>query len=255
MKIQMLHEASLRELKRWAEQKITLYSKTKVTWEEYLHDGQGIVELHYEVESIPQLKVTDERKPYFDDVENAILIHKSMRNLPKFILSDERFWTHQTHFVHWDYMRKRWRITSNKYKSRQKRINVVLSRYFFQFMRTIDRAELRNGLSRLYWITEATYDEQAADPYELTRLAFQTQDVVQNLTENNFARAPQIVRGTLRAMRDLDEEGVDWKSRLPFRSLVKHLNLSCGARMVELLTDEEIHAIATNTIKKALASK
>ena len=55
-------------------------------------------------------------------------------------------------------MRSRWKVENTLNDSGTN--GTVTDRYF------VSRGLFRNGISRLYWIAESTYDESLEDPYE-----------------------------------------------------------------------------------------
>jgi hypothetical protein len=173
------------------------------------------------------------------DLENSIRVHRSLPKLTRLQARDPRLWTRLCHVECWPYMVKRWPISQNG-ENEKKQENKVLSRYFVR--QSQSRALLRNGVSRLWWIAELTFDPLRDNPYELTSVLLATLDITQTIMERNFGRSNNIATAMLeiiQAKRDLlIEEGNT--SRLRVRELGKFINMQGGLTVIDMLPKDEI---------------
>lgn len=139
------------------------------------------------------------------DAENAVILHEAFRNrLLPVQATDRRMWVYLTHVTFWDYMRKRWPVENTVNESGMN--GTVTDRYF------LSRGLFRNGISRLYWVAELTYDESLSNPYEYTRFLFGDQDLINQIDGRSFCRNRtllQAILGTLQKHPDLSETQKD----------------------------------------------
>lgn len=172
------------------------------------------------------------------DLENSIRIHKGLP-LTRIQAQDTRLWTKLCHVEYWEYMRSRWDIeTYGKDKSSQ--LAYIKSHYFVAQSRS--RALIRNGLARLWWSAEITFDDTRDNRYELTGVLFRHLDTLKNLLERNFGRNPHVTRTFLEFMVDNREECMEQgtTSRDLVRHLSKALNLRGGVSVLDCLSTSDI---------------
>lgn len=173
------------------------------------------------------------------DLENAIRLHKSLRDLTPLQARDPRLWTHLSHVEIWPYMRKRWpieRFANDKAKAKR----FVESRYFIP--QSQSRALLRNGVARLWWVARMSHDGNRDNPYELTRVLLSSLDITQQILERSLGRAPVIVKAFLEFLQRNAEEllsGGD-SARSIIRHLAKALNTYGGVCILDCLSEGEI---------------
>lgn len=162
-----------------------------------------------------------------DDCESSIQIFKQMMNLDRVQANDKRLWTCLTHTRFFDYTRKRWSINS------QSSDDTIISRFHFEG--TGVEARMRNAISRLWWTAKITYDAKREDPFELTRLIWEKQDIHVALMERSFGTYPNFVHNFLdfyKVNKQLSEDNL--------RLILRGINSIGGVKMLPLLQDEEI---------------
>jgi hypothetical protein len=173
------------------------------------------------------------------DIENAIRLHGALRHLTPLQARDPRLWTHLAHVECWQYMRKRWPI--ERHLSRRERAaRFVLSRYFVP--QSQSRALLRNGIARLWWTAQMSYDSDRDNPYELTAVLLSTLDITQQILERGIGRAPNVILAflefLLRSKEVLLAGGNENRARI--RRLAKFLNLHGGVSILDCLSKAEV---------------
>src|SRR6266436_6504991 len=70
--------------------------------------GSRDLETKFELKASVELEEPEDRN--LKDLENAIRVHKALRNLTPVQARDPRLWTRFTHVEFWSYMRKRWPV-------------------------------------------------------------------------------------------------------------------------------------------------
>jgi hypothetical protein len=173
------------------------------------------------------------------DLENAVRIHKAMPRFSRLQARDPRLWTRLAHVECWDYMRARWGISLDA-TQQTKNLNKVVSRYFVR--QSQSRALLRNGISRLWWLAEQTFDETRTHPYELTETLLATLDITQSVMERNFGRSDAVTTAFLETIGENKKELVDSgnTSRYRVRKLAKFLNMQGGVCILDTISKDRI---------------
>ena len=170
------------------------------------------------------------------DLENAIRIHKALPKLTRVQARDPRLWTRLAHEEFWPYMRERWPVEKRGDSNAE---GYVRERYFIP--QSQSRALVRNGISRLWWIANATYDAKRVNPYELTGVVLTNLDITQTLLERGLGRAPEVVKGFLEfLLQNPDLLGGGDSNRRLIRQLAKFLNMHGGFCILDCLTSGEI---------------
>lgn len=188
------------------------------------------------------------------DTENAICFHKALRHLTPLQARDPRLWTRMTHVDFWQYMRLRWPV--EKHMGNEGRaVRFVESRYFVP--QSQSRALLRNGIARLWWTAQLSYDADRDNPYELTAVLLSTLDITQQIVERGMSRANNIIKGFLEFLHRNSSTlliGGD-KNRTRIRRLAKHLNMHGGVCILDLLSQSEIMHILDRELSHILKTE
>lgn len=161
------------------------------------------------------------------DFENSKLVFEELKNLDLVQANDQRLWVTLTHITFFDYTFSRW--DENKEWSKRK----IQDRFHFLGGKIDTR--VRNALSRLWWAARITYDETREDPYELTKLLWETQDIFQGLLERKYGAYPQVVKGFLefyRRNKQLKQNEI--------RTIFSGLNSIGGVKHLPLLDSKDI---------------
>lgn len=196
-------------------------------------------DLQTRIEIKTPINLDDPDEDNLKDLENAIRIHKLLSQLTPLQARDPRLWTRLTHVDCWSYMRKRWPLERFGTDD-DKGARFIVNRYFVS--QSESRALLRNGIARLWWIAQMSYDAQRTNPYDLTSVLLHRLDITQQLMERNMGRAPVIVRGFLEFLtqnkNDLLVAGDHSRDRV--RRLAKFLNMTGGVCLLDSLNQTDI---------------
>ncbi len=115
--------------------------------------GSRDIETRIEMKSALNLDEPDDGN--LKDLENAIRVHRALKDLTPIQARDPRLWTRIAHVDAWNYMRKRWPVERFA-DDDQKGARFIASRYFVPASES--RALLRNGIARLWWTANVTHD-------------------------------------------------------------------------------------------------
>ena len=176
------------------------------------------------------------------DLENTKLLHGAMCSLKISQATDERLWAHLAHTKFWNYMRARWPVENYVGETRTPRDTAANIRERYFFMSNRDRALVRNGIARLWWYGQVSYDENRADPYELTEVLLEKLDIAQSLLERSFSRNPSVCKVVLSVLKAEQDRGKDFSERNRFRALMQHLNMLGGVTVLDALSEGDLQA-------------
>lgn len=211
------------------------------------------LETRVEMKSVLSLDEPDDDN--LKDLENAIRVHKALQGLTPLQARDPRVWTRLAHIDCWKYMRERWPVERWEKDGTEKAARNVVERYFVP--RSDSRALLRNGISRLWWTAQMTYDPTRDNPYELTGVLFSTLDITQTILERNMGRGPDILSGFLEFLLQNRTElltGGD-KNRDRIRGLAKYLNMYGGVCLLDCLSETDIIRVLSTEFARMFANE
>jgi len=177
---------------------------------------------------------------------NSVLIHKSLKNLPPYVLSDERFWA----WVNFDkgYLLSQMLIPINNKSSRLK------NHYFFG-SGSIRRGMFFGVISRLYYRAHLTYDVKAGDSYELTKYVNNNPQSFRNLTWRTYSNDSELVKKILRIQYKL---GLIYKDKMTshvYEGIAKYISSLGSTTYIELLTEEDLESKITEKVIKLIDSE
>ena len=238
-----------------------LRSSIVVNLDKYLRDDVWIAEvatknnrdLQTGVELAEELCLGLPENGNLKDIENAIRFHKALRHLTPLQARDPRLWTRLAHMEFWPYMRLRWPVERHL-ANRDRAARFVESRYFVA--QSQSRALLRNGVARLWWTAQLSYDPERENPYELTTILLSTLDITQQIVERGMGRAGNIIKGFLEFLLRNDEillTGGD-KNRDRIRRLAKLINMYGGVCVLDLLSHGEVMDLLSKELARILES-
>ena len=167
------------------------------------------------------------------DIENSIIVYKSLKNLKLIEASDERIWVGLTHDMKYqDYILGRWEMKEDT------TINSMKSRFF--------NNPKRNSLSRLWWYGYLSYSEKYEDPFTLTRILAGNHDLAEGLLGRNFGRNKDFILMFLETLYNWELSGNGKPSNLELRKVLKGINRMSGITVIDLIEKDEIE----NLLKK-----
>ena len=174
------------------------------------------------------------------DAENAKRLYRSFRGaLNRIQATDFRLWSHMTHTCCWDYMKARWKLDGATNISTEGRI---ADRYFIASRSPY----MRNGISRLYWSAELTYDEGNSNPYEYLEYVLKYQDLAVGALDRQIGRARNSIIGNLKALKEADLNEDD--RRLFFTKI----NQFGGVTLLDAINKEKAYDISRHYIDSIL---
>ncbi len=240
MKIYFIKEEMLLTLKNNIEVNIEKYKNDDSNWiVDYLGEDP-FVEYKKEVDKI-NFNMTSE-KPSEVEYENAIILHKALKNISRSEATDERFWAGLTHKTCWNYMKYRYSDINAKTN-----VSEIKNRYFFGVGEK--RSLFSNPLARLWWVAESLYDKDNQNPYwlmEFFKSDFGTKALI--IFSSNFTSNPNIVKGMFGAFLKHTEAGVKI-NRILYYNVCIYLNELGGNTILDYYSRDEIEQLCLNFLE------
>ena len=200
MKLYFLRQTALDMMKRDIQKNLEYYSGSQVWLDDYFL-RQDVSSYYFDSGiEIPDFELLPGDAE--TDAANAKILYESLKGkLNRLQATDFRLWSYLTHITCWKYMKARWALEEDKKDSWLGRIS---DRYFIASRSPY----MRNGVSRLYWSAELTYDETNSNPYEYLAYVLKWQDLAVGALERQIGRARDSLLGNLQALKEseLNEE-------------------------------------------------
>ena len=167
-------------------------------------------------------------KPIESDFENAKMIYESLRITPN-QAADNLFWSGIAFTEGHNYLKYRWGLENEK--------TIWYRWLMFSSQR---RGLFYNGLSRLWWYTHLTIDENLDDKYMYTKMVFKNIEIMANMSYRNLSSSNNVVKGYLKYCYKRIENGIPL-SKSNIQKILKSLSLLGGYTVIDLYNSEEIY--------------
>ena len=215
------------------------------SWLEELLNESPFVPLKYKIEDF-DLKLDINGNYNNVVVENAIILYEHLKDIPRRILTDERFWL-------WISLKKCYRA------SIQSMGNHFEGQWIFT--RGLPRSIWFNVHSRSYFWVECTVNENSDDKYEFTRFALEKIERIRNLTfDTNKPR--NIIYNTIRAEKKLhdkyasDPEYSEAYKKCEngniYETIRKEISLHGSVRVLSAMSDDDIFNFVYSKLESIL---
>lgn len=188
-----------------------------------------------------------------EDANNARLIYDALGPMDPANASDPRLWSYLSLVTFREYVVERW---PNSHTDNFK--DYIRDHWFLQ--NPSPRRIVRNGISRLWWVANYTYDENlehpassdAQDPFAYTDWMFDIQDRVSAIFERTIARSPQLRWSVLDNLSKAELPDEINSKRFTQR-VARNVNLRAGYRRLEALSKQELHSVVKELITDTIS--
>ncbi len=197
--------------------------------EEFLSDEYSIMENpSFCFNEITLDTSVDKEERAMTDFENVKRIYSNFKTLSPSMAADKRIWYAYSLSEFLPYMKYRWPENETRDLS---------SRYLLSGSN--QRAYIRNGISRLWWIAYATYDKESNHPFEITEYVCKRQDTIEAFCGRNIFNNRSIRNTVLKTCIEFEKDG-NAVDRETLRNLAIYINLLGGNFIIDLFSREEI---------------
>ena len=197
------------------------------------------------IEAPESLKIIIPKTRNNYDVENAISLYESYKDLNRTQASDIRFWTYLSHTSYWKYLQKRWPLKNDEEINKR----TILQHWFINGLSAKNLT--RHGVSSLWWGSHATYVKDRKDPFELTKEFFSMLDYTRHLLSGNLGRNENYVHALLEFVVENPKLFSKFKEK-KIRHIMRVMNFTAGYSLLGSLSKEEIKKLLKEQEKELL---
>ena len=220
--------------------------KDNSDWLKLIYKGELFEEKKYKINEI---ELMDDENYKNVDFQNSIIIYEALKDLPRYIVTDERFWC--------------WFNFTIGYKAALKAIKVKSKTTFedhWLFKRGRRRGLFFNVLARCFFRVALSVDEEKEDKYYLTRFVIENPERFRNLTWRANSSEKNRVLGALRAEKDIVEKYKnivdvdkirvnDGKTNI-YSEIAKKISLYGSVRLIDAASEDEIYEYVYDQMDK-----
>lgn len=178
------------------------------------------------------------------DYNNSIKLYENLKVLPRYILTDERFWA--------------WFNFTIGYKASLQAMPIKSSSTFkdhWLFSGGQRRGLFFGVMSRCFFRVELTVDERREDKYELTKFVIENPERFRNLTWRANSSQKHLVLGILKAEKEIYEKyGKKVKNNI-YADVAKFVSLYGSVRLIDAISEEEIYKAVYDYMEKWINKK
>lgn len=162
------------------------------------------------------------------DFNNHIKLYNALRELPNYVLTDEKFWL-------WLYLEKFYNFTRSTMAIR----GVSTIKDHWMFGQGVRRGLMFGVLSRCFFRVALTVDWTRQDNYELTRWIIEQPERFRNLTWRSFSSEAHLVRGIISGeKRAVEELGTEYND--VYAEIAKYISHLGSVRLLDAIDEKDI---------------
>jgi hypothetical protein len=135
--------------------------------------------------------------PIDSDCNNAIILHQNLKSITRAMATDERLWSGMALTIGYDYLLYRWPLDK-----------ITKLQYRWVFYTPGRRKLYYQGIARLWWYAELTFDKNADDPYRLTRFVYKYPHIMEKMIYRNYSMNEKVRFNILYALLELEKKGI-----------------------------------------------
>ena len=220
-----------------------------------LNEHNYLIDSTYVIEDFTQNLAFDEDNNV-NDLKNIKIVYEAMKNIPLYVMMDDRFWVGINHTIMSDYIMKRRKGEAFGEDIKDER-GKIFNSFFPPTKRGKKRGSYVNCVSRLWWAGHLTIDEtNIENPYSLTEEVCKTgfASTIVILSSSNILSRKESMIALLRTIKQLRNDGYDVK-RDDLVAGSRYLNLIAGICFIDIMTIEEIQNILNDFYKNYYVNK
>lgn len=168
-------------------------------------------------------------------LENAITLYESFKDLPRYILCNNRFWC--------------WVLFSKFYRQAQKAVKftdgTLVSRWLIRNSR---RSLMLGVISRQYFKVEVSHKE-GSNQYELTEFIIKNHNPYKNITMRNIGMLENVVIPYLQICKEMQQKYAIVLDDDFCSTLMKEASKIGSVMLIDVMKKDEIYAILLDRIE------
>lgn len=217
--------------------------KDSSEWLNAIYSGNLFEEKKYKIPDF-ELKVSNSGNYDEVDFENSVILYNSLKELPLYILTDERFWA--------------WINLTKGYKAAIQAMPVKSDSTFadhWLFSHGNRRGLFFGVLSRCFFRVYLTINETLDDKFELTKFIIDNPERFRNLTWRSSSSQKHIVQGIIKAEKEIVDKYGDLVKNSIYSDVAKYVSLYCSVRLVDVISENDIHDVVYKYMENQLLNK
>lgn len=192
----------------------------------------------------------EQEEPNLTDVDNIKIMYEAMGKLPRKYAASQSFWAGAAHTFGWDYIHYH-EPSAHEFPGGEIPDNFY-THYFYKNDKGRAHLPFMNCLSRLWWAGYLLHDDSQEDPWVWLRAVPRidtsfTSHILIIGSSNLCARKENII-GTMRALKKLQDKGVDLK-REHLVVALRYLNSIGSSIVLDYLSAEQIEEHVTQCLE------
>lgn len=199
------------------------------------------IEKKYEIDDF-EIIDNPESKDKEIDLTNSITIFNSLKVLPRYVLTDERFWL-------WLHLEKFYKEV--KSMMTVKGTSTVLDHWMHK--QGTRRGLMFGVLSRCYYRVAFTVDESLSNKYELTKWVIENPERFRNLTWRSFSSEEHLVRGIIKGEKKAIDVNPSLEKNDIYPEIAKYVSIIGSVRLLDVISEEDIAEMICSKTKELLA--
>ena len=192
----------------------------------------------YQIEDFDLVIPADE-KDYDAIYKNAIILYEHLRDLPGYVLADERFWL--------------W-LMFEKFYAETLALMPMTSESTFRdhwlFSGGVRRSIFFGVLSRLYFRVAVSIDIDNDDPYEFTKFAFDNQYRLREFTWRTYSSEKDVLLGALKGIKQFFDTYNVEENNSSYPMLGKYISQLGSAKLLDVMDQGYIQEKVFNKLKQ-----
>jgi len=213
-------------------------------WLKKIYSGKLFVEKTLKIPDF-ELKLSDKGDYKEVDFENSVILYESLKDLPKYVLSDERFWA-------WINFEKCYEVALQAMPIDGSKTRVLNHYLFGQGKR---RSLFFGVMSRCFYRVALTADDNLDDKYLLSRFVIANPQRFRELSWRAFSSKTEIVRGVIWAQKKaIDEYGSLYKSFF-HTQIAKFVSRLGSVKLLDAMTESYVFQQTYDFITKLVQER
>ena len=163
------------------------------------------------------------------DYSNSITLYEHLKDLPRYILADERFWL-------WLYLDKFYYVV--------RRMTIIKGVSTIENSWTqkqgIRRGLMFGVLSRMYYRVALTVGDSLNDKYELTKWVIDNPVRFREHSWRNYSSNYELLRGIIKGEKKAVDEYPELESKIDYPYIAKCVSIIGSVRLLDSISEEEI---------------
>lgn len=162
------------------------------------------------------------------ECENGIILYEHLKDLPRYILCNSRFWA--------------WIILEKGYK--QARLAMEFTEGSvrnFWFANDARRPIMLNVMGRQYFKVEVSVNDNLKDKYELTKFLFTNHNIYKNFSYRNCCMLKNVSGALLNSMYFLSKKFNIKLNDIQSSLFVKHVSRLGSVQLLDIIPEDEIY--------------